>query len=105
MCYRFLPDIGLIGAAAPAVATIAEEARGDPLRRNEAGHHGEITADDGMGVELFTQAALGGHRAREDNESARLLIEPLDDPQTLQRPFADPPFAPRDQFYHEVIDR
>ncbi len=103
MCDRFLTDSGLIGAAAPAVAAITDEARGDALRRHKAGHNGEITADDGMGMELFAQAALGSHRAREDDESARFLVKSMDDPQTRQRPFANAPFAPRNELCHEII--
>jgi hypothetical protein len=105
VCDRFLADPGLVGAAAPAVSAVADEARGDALRWHEAWYHGEIAADDGMGVKLFTQDSLRSYRAREDDESARLLIKPMDDPQTLQRTFADAPFAPRDEFYHEIIKR
>ena len=98
-----LPTSGLIGAAAAAVAPVADEGRGDALRRHEARHHGEIAARDGVGTELLTQAALGDDGAREDDKAARLLVEPMHDAQARQRSLADPALAPRDNFRHEIV--
>ena len=100
---RFLAETGLVGAAAAAVAAVADEGRGDALRRHEARHHGEIAARDGVGTELLTQAALGGDGAREDDKAARLLVEPMHDAQARQRSLADPALAPRDDLRHEIF--
>src|SRR5579884_1429727 len=102
---RFFADAGLFGAAAAAVAAVADEARGDALRRHKAGHYGEITACNGMSVKLFAQTAFRSNRACEDNQAARLLVEPMHDAQTRQRPFEDTAFALTDQFGYEIFQR
>jgi hypothetical protein len=103
MCNRFLAHTGLVSAAAAAIAAVADEARSDALRRHKAGHYSEIPANDGMGMELFAQAAFGSNRARENYQTACLFIEPMDDPQTRQWPFANTPFPSRDELHHKLI--
>ena len=65
--HGLLAVVGVVGDAASAVAAVADQAEVDALRRREAGHDGEVTPDDGVGVELLTQAALGRDGAGEDH--------------------------------------
>jgi hypothetical protein len=60
---RALPLAGRYGAAAPAVAAVADKERFNALRLGAAPNHGEINAFDGMISELLTQRAFRSKRS------------------------------------------
>ena len=78
---RFLALIGERGAAAPAVAAIAHEEAADGPRLDLAGHDRQIAARDGVLAKLHAEPAFRFDGAREDDQAARLLVEPLYDAQ------------------------
>ena len=67
------------------IAAVAKQDRANGLRRQVAGYQREVAANDGVGVELPAELALGERRAGEDDEAARLLVDAVHDPQPRQR--------------------
>src|ERR1700722_5802821 len=92
---RFLPDVPHVGAAAPTIAAITDKSRLNSLWRQKAGDNGEVATNNSVRVELLAEAALRRHGAREDDETARILVEPMDDPQS--RPALAPSLLAGDQ--------
>jgi hypothetical protein len=78
---RFLAGAGQERAAAPAIAAVANQVRGSPLRRHVPWNQGKVTACHGVRVELFSQATLRGNGTRENNQAARVLVDSLYDTQ------------------------
>jgi hypothetical protein len=74
---RLLAKPFYLGAAPPAIAAVADEEGRDSLRRHATGHNREITADDGMSMELFPKSTLSRYRAGEDDQPARFFVETL----------------------------
>ena len=69
----------------PAVATVFDEDRRDRLRRHRPGDQRQIPPRHGVQLELQAQAAFGVGTPGEDEQPARLLVEPVDDAQRRQR--------------------
>src|SRR5207253_2413648 len=61
-------------AAAPAVATVADQPGADRLRGRPAGDHGQVPPADRVRMELLAQLALREGGAGEDNQPARELV-------------------------------
>jgi hypothetical protein len=68
----------LAGAAAPAIASITNNPRFNPLVFSLPAHNGKICALDGVRAELAAQVALRINGPREDDEAARVPVEPMD---------------------------
>ena len=79
----FLSDIVQRRAAAPPVAAIAHQ--GATYRRADdvALDEGDVPARHRVFAKLHPQPALGVHGARENDEAARFLVEPVNDPGEL----------------------
>jgi hypothetical protein len=70
-------------AAAPAVSPITNQKRFDPPGLRSSLDNGQITALHGMSPELFAEMAFCLDCAREDNETAGFLVQPMDRPNAL----------------------
>jgi len=75
---RFLADIRAIGAAAAAVAAVADQARADGLGFDAAFDDGQVAAVGGVLAELLSENPLGGMSAGEDHEAAGFAVEAMD---------------------------
>ena len=78
---RFLPNVGQSRAAAATVPAILNQVRAERLGAQDARHDRQVAADDRVFAELQAEGALRQHRPREDDQPARFLVEPVNDPQ------------------------
>lgn len=88
---RSLADVGQVGAATTAVATIADQARFDSLFLDPARNDGEITTRDRVQAELLAKMAFGFNGTGEDHQTTGLAIEPMDWPDLWQLNLAAAP--------------
>jgi hypothetical protein len=68
------------------IASIFNQPRLDPLVAKAAAHQGQVGALDGVKPKLFAQMALGGAIACENDQPARLLVQPVHGPHAACRP-------------------
>ena len=85
-----LPVGRLRPAAAAAVAAVADQPGRERLRLHRPGHDGDVPAHDRVRLELPAQVALGPDAPGEDDQPARLLVQPVDDAQPGQVVLASP---------------
>src|SRR6266487_3128671 len=79
---RLLADTRQLGAAATAVASIADQTSSYALRLDRAENNGKISSKNGVRTELLSQTLLRRNGARENHQAACFFVDPVNDAQT-----------------------